>query len=431
MLLGALRGVQREVKLQRENRKDFAGFRTFSLISLLGFVTSYISLNYFQNQWFFIVFFICFFILIIVSYVIISFVHKNLKPQISGQINAVFALLIGFLVSFHEYYFAIFIAITIVTLMALGRRLHYFARKLKNEEIFATIKFAIISLIILPLLPNKNYSLLDIPIISEFFLRQSLISQEVLSQIDVFNFYKIWLVIVLVSAISYVGYILIKFFGSEKGTILTGFLGGLMSSTILTISFSSESKKNYRLAKTLALGVIIACSTMFFRIILELVILNAIVYGAIFALFVMGVTGLIFSYFFHKKISIHKIKHEKEEEIRSPFNFLPALKFAIFFLFILFISKLLLILVGVKGLFIIAFLSGITDVDAITISLAQMAATGTISFEAAGIGIFIAAVANTLFKSGIAFYFGGKSFFKYIFISFLIILATGFIAMFI
>lgn len=111
--------------------------------------------------------------------------------------------------------------------------------------------------------------------------------------------------------------------------------------------------------------------------------------------------------------------------VESPFTIGPAIKFSLLFLFVIFISKLFTIILGEKGIYLISFLSGISDVDTITISLSSLSKNGDISILTAQIGILIAAFANTIFKAGIAYYLGSKQLSKFVIISFIGILVFG------
>lgn len=113
-------------------------------------------------------------------------------------------------------------------------------------------------------------------------------------------------------------------------------------------------------------------------------------------------------------------------ELNSPFTLAPALKFAFFFMLVLFVSKFFILYLGNSGIYLLAFFSGIADVDAITISLAGLALKGSITPITAQLGIFLAAVANTVFKAGIAYYLGSKQFFKGVLIAFSIMISIGF-----
>lgn len=427
LLLGGLIGAQREIRQQKNRMVDFAGFRTFTFISLLGFFLGYMAVVIFNNVYFILVGLAGIFVSSIIAYRAVTKVNPQ-DVSATTEIVAIITFLLGVLISLGYYYISITTAIIITAILLLGSALHKFAKNLKYVEVFATLKFAIISIVILPILPNKNYTPLDLPLIKTFFENQDFISKEVLLQLDVFNFYYIWLMVVFISGIAYVGYIMMKTIGAEKGLEVTGFLGGLMSSTALTSSFAIESRKLNYLSKPLVVGTIIACSTMFFRVIFEVAVINPSLLPTVVVLLgVMGFCGYFCGLYLLKKI---KLNHSHSIRVDSPFTLIPALKFAFFFVMIMLVSKFFIIYLGSSGIYLVAFISGIADVDAITISLANLALSGTITNSTAQIGIFIGAFANTIFKGGIAYYLGSKEFFKGIFTMFSIILIVGFIVLF-
>lgn len=424
-LLGAVVGSQRENKQQKDKVIDFAGFRGFTLVCLLGYIIGYVSFEILKEN---ILFTISFFGIFMMSIIAYSFTAKFEPWKISAtsEVSFILTFLIGVMVSLKLYHISISLAILIATILFLGDYFHKFARGLMEAEVFATLKFALIALVILPLLPNKNYNLLNMPILGSFFSRQNIISKDLLAQLDVFNFYHIWLMVVFISGIAYIGYILMKTMGTKKGILYTGVLGGFMSSTALTSTFAIESRRIKYLSSPLAVGTVIACSTMFFRIIFEIAVLNpSLLVKVSILLGVMGFFGFFCAIYLFKKI---RLDHVKDFELKSPFAIGPALKFAFLFLVTLFVSKLFSIYYGDGGIYTVAFLSGMADVDAITISLSNLSMSGNISENAAALGILIAAFANTIFKGGIAYYLGSRKYFKDILIIFSIILLSGLFA---
>jgi len=424
LLLGALIGVQREMRQQQEEIVDFAGFRSYIFISILGYLFGFLGNEIFKSQAIVLVGVFFVFFLSIVAYRAVSKLHPK-EISITNEVVLVLTFLIGILVSMKFYYVCVTLSILITGILYLSEELHKFAKKLKKSEFLATLKFVLISAVILPILPNKNYTPLDLPLFGSLLKKQEIISSDLLTQLDVFNFFHIWLFVVLISAIGYVGYILMKTIGAERGVEVTGFLGGFMSSTALTSSFALESKRLNYLSSPLIIGTVIACSTMFLRIIFEVWLINPeILLYLLLPMVIMGAFGYLIATYLLKK---SKLRHIKNLDLNSPFTLVPALKFAIFFLFILIITKLFTLIYGEKGIFLVAFFSGIADVDAITISLSNLASTGIISASSASTGIILAAFANTFFKAGIAYFVGSKAFSKGIIYTFLLILFVGFI----
>jgi len=131
---------------------------------------------------------------------------------------------------------------------------------MKGKELYAVVKFALISLVVLPILPNKNYSPLDVPGLGDLLVGLN-VDVSFLSQLNVFNFYHIWLMVVFIAAINFVGYFLVKMVGSKKGYGVLGFVGGLVSSTAVTLSMAGESKKQ-KVFSPFILATIIAASAI-------------------------------------------------------------------------------------------------------------------------------------------------------------------------
>lgn len=420
LLLGAVIGAQREMTLQKFKKQDFAGFRTYTIITMLGFLLGYLSFVRLDEMYIALVGILGMFAFSLVAYKQVSVRGKDVS--IISEISAVVMFIVGILVALQEYYFSVIVTFILTSLVAVGNQLHGFAKKLTTNEVFASLKFALISIIVLPLLPNKNFSLNDMSGIREMLLHFGL-SQDFLIAMNVFNPFEIWLMVVFVSAIAFVGYILMRTIGAQKGILYTGFLGGLMSSTALTSSFSIESKRIPFALTPLAIGVIVACSIMFYRIIFTVSILFPSLVSLLFVpMGVMGSVGLLLAFFLFKK---SKKDHKQEFKVDTPFALKPAFFFAGFYVGIIFLAQAMLYYFGESGVLLVAFLSGIADVDAITISLARLSADGVISSKLAVLGIVIAAFSNTIVKAGIAYSLGAKKFAKYVFIVFSLIILSG------
>ena len=281
--------------------------------------------------------------------------------------------------------------------------LHNFAKKIKKEELSDTLKFAVVAFIILPFLPNQGYG-----------------------PLEMFNPYIIWLMVVFISGISFAGYILMKWFG-EKGITLAGILGGLVSSTAVTTSFAERSKKEKKIYGALVLGVILANGIMFIRILIEVFVLNReLFYQMLIPLLSLALLTAIFSYFIWEKAK----KVKGKVELKSPFTIGPALKFGVFFAVILALVKVADVYLSSKGVYLVSFISGFADVDAITVSLSQLAKT-SLSLDTARNGIIVAALTNVAVKGGIAYWFGGKKFGKIVLSLFAALIVVGAVLLFV
>jgi uncharacterized membrane protein (DUF4010 family) len=421
--IGAIMGLEREIVHQRKGVQDFAGIRTFIMISIFAFILTYISINIFHSVAAFIAGFVGFLVLILLAYY--SIAKRSGRIGATTEVAAIITFLLSVLVtldlSSDLRLAAILITIIVASLLALKERLHRFAKNIQPSEVYATIKMALISIIVLPFLPNKAYTLLDIPYLNHLIAAMPKIAL-VVQQLDIFNPFKIWLSVVFITGLSFVGYILIKTVGVNKGIGLTSLLGGLFSSTAVTVALSDKGrgKKNYM---PFVSGIILASSIMFLRVLILVSAINPNLLGSIlFPLVAMALSGFII--FFIVAKTGEKNKSEKFE-VKTPFAIIPALKFGAFFVFILAISKLLYLFIGNNGVYLSGLISGLADVDAITLTLSTLS-LGALASRVAVVGIILAVLSNTLVKTGISFYMGGKNIGKWVAIFFAIILAIGF-----
>ena len=421
ILLGALIGFQREYLWQHIHKIEVGGLRTFTFLSLFGALCGYLFLKLSNNFYILLMGFAAIVLLISISYVLSFLKYKDTTA--TTEIAAMLTFVVGFLTYVGPMVLAVALAIVVTALLTYKKRLHLYAKNIKSQDLFAVIKFAIISLVILPFLPNKNYSPLDIPFLNKI-LSSTSINQEFLRQLNVFNLYHIWWMVILIAGISFLGYILVKFLGTKKGYGLTGLVGGLVSSTAVTLSISKESKTHKKIVIPFVIAVVVASSTVFIRIIIEVLVINNSLLKLIFIpLGVMGIVGYLFAFFLWLRKD--KSKKVKEIEFTQPFALAPAIKFGLFFAFIIFLARVAQLVAGSIGLYVTGIISGLADVDAITLTMSSLSAVGKISPKVAGITIILAAASNTIVKAGISWFLGEKKFAKYIIVIFFFILLFG------
>ena len=399
LAIGALIGTERERK--QFKRVEFAGIRTFTLIALLGVISAYISVFY---PYFIILSFLGLILMVALSYYQSSMDGGDIG--ITTEIVALLTFILGALCFTDDgLLIAPIIAIIITVLLASKSYLHHFIRRISEKELINTLKFLIIAFVILPLLPNQT-----------------------MGPLEVFNPYQIWLIVVFISAISYTGYVAIRLIGPERGLSLTGIIGGLVSSTAVTTAMAARVKETESLIQIAVFATVIASSMMFIRILFEVLVINTSLFWLlILPMLSMGVTGVFLAYI------IWKITREKDIDtdikLKNPFSLKPALIFGLLFIAILFLSKIADIYFGSAGIYVTSLISGVADVDAITISMALLA-KGTVSQEVAVNAITLAAISNTLVKFLIALFFGSRKFGKLIGIIFAVIIIIGLITIF-
>lgn len=394
--LGLLVGIEREFSQRREGEPLFAGNRTFALLALLGTISGYLAAEISP--------FILFGALLIVGALIVISYFLSVRTAghfgTTTEVSALLTFLIGVIIATGKLFLASVTTVALVTLLALKPRFKILTDKISSEDIYATLKFAIISIVILPFLPNRTFG-----------------------PLNVFNPAEIWLLVILVAGISFAGYVLVKIVGPQRSIPLIGLLGGLVSSTAVTVSFAQRSKQNVELARMLALGAVIASTTMFPRLLLEISIVNStLLPNLIFPLTSMMVAGLIAAGWLWRME--RNRQQTTEVQFTNPFSITPALKFALLFVLILFVAKIALEFIGTRALYFTAVLAGLTDVDAIALTVARLARE-SLAASTATHAIVGAALANTFMKGVIAFLLGAKMFGRQMGLAFGLVLLVG------
>ncbi len=376
--LGALIGVEREKSHQLHKGTDFAGIRTFMLITFLGCVAAYLASLYYD--WLLAVIFVCFVLVVMAGYIFSSYFNKDIG--MTTELSTIIAFIIGVLVFSTSEEIPTLFAIALTLILSFKTYLHQFVYNLKSNEFFDTMKFMVIAFVILPLLKQ----------IKPF------------GPFDAINLYEIWLMVVFVSGLSFIGYILIRLFGSSKGTILTGMMGGILSSTAVVSTLAAKSKESQKDSGSLVIAAAIACSTMFLRVLIEVAILNInIIEKLAFPLVLLSIAGFLGVSIMWKKSS----HTDTELNFSSPLMLKPAFKFGFFYAFVLVFSNISHVFFGEKGVLFAALMTGVGDADAIAIFVARHPDIGM------GIGItaiILAAVVNTITKVVIAKMFGSKEY---------------------
>jgi uncharacterized membrane protein (DUF4010 family) len=376
--LGLLLGLERERK--RDAELLFGGVRTFALIALLGAVGVFVERELNQG-WLVLVAFIAVGALVVVSYITTA---ARGEMGITTEISALLAFIVGALCGWDRVGVASVATVVCLLLLTLKDYLHRLARRVELEDVEATLQFAVISVIILPLLPNETFG----P-----------------PPLDVINPYKIWLMVVLIAGLNFLGYVLVKVFGSEHGLVVTGILGGLVSSTAVTLSFSQRSRQEPAMSSAFVLAIVVAWTIMFFRVVVMVGLVNpslAAVLGLPLGL--MAATGVLIS------LVLWRRTRSRETGVvtagANPFELGEAIKFGLIFGVVTVVAKAAEVYLGETGLYLAGAVAGLTDVDAISLSMANLATADPESLEVAGRTIVIAVLSNTLVKAGMAVFLG-------------------------
>jgi len=323
-------------------------------------------------------------LLIAIAY---AFDAREGRVGVTSEIAAMVVFVCGALCYWDYLELAAILAVATFGFLTLKPQLHGIASRVSSEDLYATLKFAIISLIILPVLPNQTYG----P-----------------PPFDAFNPYKTWLMVVFISGISFAGYVLIKIVGPRRGIGLTGLLGGLVSSTAVTLSFSERSQDHLDLARPFALAITLAWTVMFGRVLVEVAVLNRALLASLWLPMAAAMAGglILCAYYYFAQ----RTAGESDVKLSNPFELGPAIKFGILYAVILVVAKAAQYYFQEAGLYAAAIAAGATDVDAITLSMAELAGTeGGVAVPTAARAVVLAAIANTIVKGGIALSTGSKT----------------------
>jgi uncharacterized membrane protein (DUF4010 family) len=404
LLIGLLVGLQREyAHLQKEQEQPeptFGGARTFTLLGLLGCMAAYLSDKTGSVMVFAAI------VGIIGGLIIIAYIATARKGSLgmTSEAAAVATMLTGAICFWHELAVAAALGVAITVLLALKLQTRILVRNLTQADVYATLTFAVITLIILPVLPASSYG----P-----------------PPFDVLVPYNVWLMVVFISGISFLGYVLIKVVGGRRGVGLTGLLGGLASSTAVTLSFAQRSRRIEGLERPFALAILLAWSIMFVRVMVEVAVINPVLLRVVWIpLSAALAVCMAYCVYLYRAQSLGK--QEEKDKFKNPFELWPALSFGLVYALILVVANAARMYLGDTGIYASSIASGLADVDAITLSLAKLSLdAGGLELETAARGIVLAAVSNTLVKGAMVLGMGSMALRKVIIPGMLATLATA------
>ena len=403
--IGLLIGIERGWSGRTEDEGDrVAGIRTFSLVGLLGGIWG--ELTDYMGDWILAAVFVAFAALVIVSYVMETKIQEDKDVGITTEIALLITFSLGAWATFGYHIFALGSAVLVIVLLSLKPVLHRWLQMIEVKEIYAGIKLLVISVILLPLLPNRGFG-----------------------PWEAINPHWIWWMVVLISGLSFVGFILIKYLGEDKGTLLTSITGGIASSTAVTLSLAQFTQQQTKGSGNIFIaGVLIASSIMFVRVAIEVAIVNpAILHPLWIPLTVMLVLTAGSGLLLWKKY--RNLEDEQPTiELKNPLQFFTALQFGLLLGVILLLATAMEQWYGDEGIYLLALFSGLMDVDAITLSLSRMALEGT-GLNVAVTGIVIAVISNTVVKAGLFVFWAGYRKSKPLIWAILLISAAGILSL--
>jgi len=381
LAIGLLIGLERGWRARdRVEGMRVAGLRTYGLIGLLGGLSGILA----QQGNAFLVGFV---FLGLTSVLLVAY-SKSLEKfedvSITSLIASLITFTLGALTVFGHITLASASAVVITSLLSFKPLLHGWVKKLEQHELNATLELLLISVVLLPILPNQGYG-----------------------PWEVFNPYHIWWMVVLIAGISYLGYFAIRIGGNQHGPVLTGALGGLVSSTAVTLNLSKLSSSYPNMENVLAAGILTACATLFARTLLITWVMNPVLCQTLLPAFlVMSLVTYLVAFLLWK--NARDFRTNEEITLKNPFQLGMALKFAAFLVLILLLSKLLKDYFGDMGTYFLAATSGLADADPIIISMSQMSKEG-LEVGVAAKAILIAVSVNSGIKSIFSWVIGSRA----------------------
>lgn len=374
--LGALIGLIRQWSEQRDqgHEVDFAGVRTYTLWAVLGSVAAFLSDKHLP-----------FVLPVVLALVAVQFISLHLRSPHNGRagstsfVAVMLTCLIGALVHWqHLQNAALVAALTMVTL-GIKQPLHTWTRAFTQQDIRATLQFAAITGVILPLVPNRA-----------------------MGPFDAFNPYSTWMMVVLISGIGFAGYILMRLLGAQAGITVTGLVGGLASSTATTLAFSRRSKEEPAQARTYALAVVLACTVMLGRVVFIIGVVSAeLMRSLVVPMTAMALPGVVYS-IWNWLGTRRAQKPVDTPALHNPLSLKTAVKFALLYTLFAFLIKAATQSDWRGSLLPLSFVSGLTDVDAIALLMANGLRDKSVVLEIATQAVVIGAIGNSLSKGALA-----------------------------
>ena len=376
--LSFLIGLEREehhAEATGPERYAFGGVRTFPLLGLIGYALTLVSGESLMPA---MVGFA-----IVGAFLWLSYRHKLSKYEFAGattEVSGLATYVVGVLVSRGEFWIATTIAILSVLLLELKTALESLSRRLPGPEILAFAKFLLLSAVILPIVPDRTYGSFG------------------------FNPFKAWLVVVAASGISYGSYLLQKVSEGHAGVFLSAVLGGAYSSTLTTVVLAKRSRQAHS-PHVFAGCMLMASGTMYLRILVLVAIFNRMLAARLLAPFlVVGIGGLIFGWYWTRVSLSDRQRSQETLQIKNPLELSAAFFFALTFVALLAASHYVLAHFGREGIYSLAGISGIVDVDPFVLGMTQSAQPVALAAGA----IAIAASSNNVMKGLYALGFGDR-----------------------
>jgi len=337
---------------------------------------------------------------VLVTGALIKFWSGEITPGITTNVAALLMYGVGAVLALDMMLIAFVMAGCVTVLLHWKDPMHAFVKRLGESEVRSIIQLVLFALVILPVLPNRTYG-----------------------PYDVFNPFHAWLMVVLIVGISVAGFLIYRLLGARTGTLLNGILGGIISSTASTVVYAQRSSKHPETGKTAALIIMIASTVVFFRVSFEVLVVGPEVLPHLAPLLsamviLMGAICVVLYLTAFEQDSI-------PVPTKNPSNLKVAIVFGVLYVAVLFAVAAAREHFSDRGLYLVAALSGLTDMDAITLSTTNLIKSGKLTLDTGCRMILMSALSNILFKGCIAALLGSRALLKRISFAFAIPIAGG------
>lgn len=368
--IGFLIGLERE-----RHEGKIAGVRTFTLTALAGSLSGFINVLTGGSAAPWVLLF-----LIVASLLVAQFKSKAEEPDTTTMLAAILAFVLGYVLWLGHTFFPAALAIVVTAVLYFREELRDFPRRLSRQDITSFFQFAAVAFILLPILPDQTYG-----------------------PYAVINPYQVGWLVVLISGISLAGYIALRLLRGKSGLIVIGLLGGLASTTATTLVYSRHSKTIPHFARSAATIILLSHLVLFVRIAMVVTVVEYTLLATMLPWIAGGLLAGIACLVFLLSNREDVQQPLPELKVSNPAELKTAFGFAIGFSLVLLLSAWMHDVFANAGGYAIAFVSGLTDVDAITVANLKLFSIGSIEAKTAAKAIVIAFVANLLFKLGIVF----------------------------
>jgi len=373
--LGIALGLGLIVGLQRESTaSELAGVRTFPLVTLLGAVCALLALT--AGGWV-----LAAGLVAVAAATAMGNVARlrggDVDPGITTEIALLLMYGLGAYTMGGNRAVAVVLGGTVAVLLHFKAELHGLVTRLGAAELRAVMQFVLLALVVLPVLPDTTYG-----------------------PYAVFNPREMWLMAVLIVGLSLAGYIALKFFGERAGIVAGGLLGGLISSTATTVSWSRLTRGQPEASRAAALVIVIASTVVYGRVLVEI--------GAIARPFLAAATPpiLVLAAAMAASAVVLWLQTRGEAaapaDSQQPASLKTAFSFAALYVLVLLAVAFVNERLGTRGLYVVSVVSGLTDVDAITLSVARLVGSGQIDGHEGWRLVVVGVLSNLVFKGGMA-----------------------------